>query len=118
MAPWGYGTFKEGTKTSLAHRMAWEARKGPIPPNMCVCHKCDNPPCMNINHLFLGTHQDNMHDANEKGRLVGNGPKIQAHCWRGHPYGIKSLRKSGHRACPECADMARKARHRRTERWY
>jgi len=52
----------------LAHRVAWEAVNGPVPTGLCVCHKCDNPPCIRIEHLFLGTHSDNMQDAANKGR--------------------------------------------------
>lgn len=51
-----------------AHRLAWTKKYGPIPEGMHVLHKCDNPPCWNVEHLFLGTHQDNMADRDSKGR--------------------------------------------------
>ena len=54
-----------------AHRAAWEHEHGSIPPGMFVCHHCDNPPCFEITHLFLGTHQDNMADMKAKGRARG-----------------------------------------------
>lgn len=66
--PTGYGQYwADGTMKS-SHRIAWEIANGPIPDGMFVCHKCDNKTCVNPNHLFLGSHQDNMKDRNSKGR--------------------------------------------------
>lgn len=56
-----------------AHIVAWQLVHGEIPAGLLVCHKCDNPPCVNAHEdLFLGTQRENMLDASAKGRLVGN----------------------------------------------
>lgn len=52
----------------LAHRISFEIANGPIPPNMAVCHRCDNPPCCNPAHLFLGTKLENWNDMRAKKR--------------------------------------------------
>lgn len=67
----GYGRFSANGKTLEAHRVAWEFSCGPIPEGICVCHHCDNPPCCNPDHLFLGTRADNNEDRDEKGRSSG-----------------------------------------------
>ncbi len=63
-----YGHFQHGSRKEPAHRMAWILTNGEIPEGLEVCHKCDNPPCCNPTHLFLGTHKDNMGDCAAKGR--------------------------------------------------
>src|SRR5947209_19331427 len=63
-----YGIITIHSKDELAHRVAWKLTNGPIPDGLWVLHKCDNPPCVRPDHLFLGTQEDNNRDAWEKHR--------------------------------------------------
>lgn len=66
----GYGKFKTGGKTVSAHRFSYEAHNGPIPDGAVVRHACDNPPCVNPDHLLVGTHADNSMDAVTRNRVA------------------------------------------------
>jgi hypothetical protein len=72
-----YGTIKINKKRWTAHRLAYVLHFGEIPAGMLVCHTCDNPPCCNPRHLFLGTHKDNHQDMLSKQR--GNPPRGDTH---------------------------------------
>lgn len=87
-----YGQHFSRGKVWLAHRFAYTFFKGPIPKGLLVCHKCDNPRCVNPNHLWIGTYLDNKHDCMKKKRhAFGN-----RHPARSKKYGAAfRLRLSG-----------------------
>lgn len=66
---WGYGQFGYDGRLIHAHRAAWILTYGPIPDGKLVLHRCDNPPCVRPDHLFLGDNDSNMADAVMKGRM-------------------------------------------------
>lgn len=67
----GYGQFAFQSRRYKAHRVSYLLHHGPIPDGMEVCHTCDNPPCWNPEHLWVGTRAENAEDAARKGRMQG-----------------------------------------------
>lgn len=75
----GYGVFIRDGNKWLAHRLALTIVNGPIPPKIFACHKCDNPSCVNPDHLFAGTAKDNANDMVRKGRHHSQLRPLEAH---------------------------------------
>lgn len=66
----GVGSITNGTRTMrMAHRLSWLIHFGEVPPKQFVLHHCDNPKCVNPNHLYLGNNADNMRDAANRNRI-------------------------------------------------
>lgn len=111
--PTGYGQFSIKFKKMLAHRYAWSLENGPVPEGLYVCHKCDNPPCCNPAHLFIGTQKDNLADMKAKGRAPD---RHKTHCRRGHEFTPENTAydQGGASVCKRCrsdAQLRYKARN-------
>ena len=99
-----YGHLRQGGRLLRAHRVAWEMSHGPIPKGdgyhgTCVCHTCDNRPCCNPSHLFLGTQADNMADCVAKGRA--NKPAGDDNWTRNNPQALARGDRNGARLHPQ-----------------
>ncbi len=108
----GYGVIYVGGKQMLAHRMIWMQDHGHLDRWTFVCHKCDNPHCIRIEHLFAGTPADNMRDKSAKGRHAN---QQKTHCPHGHAYTPENTKviASGSRWCRECGRIRTAAYKRR-----
>lgn len=131
--PGQYSNLRVGKVQVPAHRIAWEhANQAEIPEGLFVCHRCDNPPCQNPAHLFLGTALDNNRDRKRKGRngrppreALGTYQRSKTHCPQGHPYSGKNVLRyttadgRNTRTCLRCARERELAkRHRRHAEQY
>lgn len=108
-----YGQFRINGKLKKAHRVAWLFTYGDSPDGKMACHKCDNPACVNPDHIFWGTMSDNILDAVKKGRHK-HGGSLKTHCKRGHLMAGENLKirpATGGRLCVACRNLHNAARH-------
>lgn len=77
--PNGYGRMNVEGRPTLVHRISYRIHRGSIPDGMVICHKCDNPSCVNPDHLFVGSQADNIADMHNKGRTRKRGLKGESH---------------------------------------
>lgn len=119
----GYGKFGVGTlghdrRVESAHRVAWELTRGPIPGGMYVLHHCDNPWCVNPDHLWLGTRADNAADMVAKGRSTKGRPKLSLRkplvpcAWCGEDYRARRVASTGRISMTCSCRCAQLVRHR------
>lgn len=95
----GYGSLSSGR---YAHRVSYEEFKGPIPQGYQVLHTCDRKNCCNPDHLYAGTHADNVADAIARGRY-SHSNSFKTHCPKGHEYTEENTyHHKGRRHCKAC----------------
>ena len=112
----GYGQFKLHGTMRRSHRVAWELVYGVVPNGLFVLHSCDNPPCVNPGHLFLGTNTDNMRDCAAKGRHKSRThpesvPRGDRHYFHIHPERVVVVRGKLHGSHTHPERVPRGERH-------
>lgn len=115
--PQGYGKIRSKRffpKESLAHRISYLLNSVfTLPSELCVLHKCDNPPCINPDHLFIGTRDLNNKDRATKGRTITPTMNL-THCKRGHEFTKENtiIRNTGTRLCRTCNNNSARRRQK------
>lgn len=100
----GYGSTNFNKRRQESHRVSWRIYRGEIPDGISVLHKCDNPGCVNPDHLFLGTNSDNMKDAFRKKRgRIPHHKGEKAHSAKLTEFDVRQIRKSTN----SCAEIAK-----------
>lgn len=88
---WGYGECSWRSENWPVHRLTWTLMKGPIPEGKILCHRCDNPPCCNPDHLWPGTDKENHLDKTAKGRHHYD-KNTKTRCKQGHEFTVENTR--------------------------
>jgi len=106
----GYARLSVAGKPQYVHRLVWAQHHGPIPDGLVIMHTCDNPPCVNIDHLRMGTDADNAADRDAKGRGRGGSPRPNVDLCRNglHPWPESAVTYPSARG-PHCQPCAREA---------
>ena len=111
----GYGYLWTEGKYWLAHRWVWTQTNGPIPEGMVIRHRCDNPPCVKLQHLLIGTMADNSHDMVERNRHNPH-QASKTECPQGHQYSPENTYvppNRNERQCRTCIRDRAREKYRR-----